>query len=271
MQQSGLKTAHALSGVIVALMLAASAGGLLIDGLYRDNLLVTSGWLGNDLVTLVLAVPLMAAALLFAKRGSMRAQLVWLGMLAYVLYNYAFYLFAAAFNAFFLVYTVLFTLSIFALIFSLKTIDGKAIAGRFRPRTPVKWVAGYMLLVVLLLGGFHIALSLSYLFTGQVPEIIVAVEHPTNIISALDLSMVVPPGMLGAIWLWRSQPWGYVLGVIWNVKGAVYMVALSAATLSAYRAGATDDLTQLVLWGFICVGSLISSILLLGNIKSSPE
>jgi len=61
----------------------ASAGGLVIGDLYRDNTWATAGWLGNDLVTLVVAVSLLVAALILAMRGSQRAQLVWLAMLGY--------------------------------------------------------------------------------------------------------------------------------------------------------------------------------------------
>jgi hypothetical protein len=88
-----------------------------------------------------------------------------------------------------------------------------------------------MVLVVLLLASLHISLYLGYVFTGQVPEIVINIKHPTNMISALDLSLAVPFGLLGAVWLWKRQPWGYVLAVMWNVKGAVYMAALSTATV----------------------------------------
>lgn len=71
---------------------------------------------------------MLVAALVLARRGSGRAQLVWLGMLAYTLYNYAFYLFGAAFNSLFLVYAALFTLSVFALLFGLVALDNDTAA-----------------------------------------------------------------------------------------------------------------------------------------------
>jgi hypothetical protein len=75
--------------------------------------------------------------------------------------------------------------------------------------------------------------------------------------------------VLGAIWLWQRQPWGYVLAAIMNVKGTIYMLALSAATVWMVQAGVLEDLSQVALWGAIGIGSLVSSLYLLRN--SEPE
>lgn len=109
------RTAYVLSSIIGVLALMAAAGGLFLDDLYRDNRFVTLAWFGNDWVTLIVAVPILVTALTLSVRGSLRAQLVWLGMLNYTLYNFGFYLFGAAYNRFFLIYVALFALSIFAL------------------------------------------------------------------------------------------------------------------------------------------------------------
>lgn len=268
MLKTNYKPAFILSIIILILMVLASVGGLFINNLYQDNFLVTSGWYGNDYVTLLLTVPMLAISLVFSKRGSQRAQLVWLGLLSYTLYNYAFYLFGAAFNSMFLIYVALFTLSIFALIFGVSSLDIKVIAERFRPGTPVKKVGVFMAIVALLLGVFHVSLSLEYVFTKQVPEFMINLEQSTNIISALDLSLTVSFGLLGAVWLWKRQPWGYVLAVIWNVKSAVYLTALSAATVRGFQTGASESAIELALWGPLAVGCLISSVLLLRNMKS---
>ncbi len=213
--------AYMLSVLIAVLTVMASAGGLFIGDLYRDNLLVTSGWYGNDWVTLVVAVPMLVAALILAMRGSRRAQLVWLGILDYTLYNYAFYLFGAAFNSFFLVYAALFALSIFALIFALVKLDVEGISRRFRTSTPVKWIAGYMIFVAIGLTVVYVAQCIGFIINGQLPPIVTLTGHPTSVVFALDLSPVVPWFVLGAVWLWQRRPWGYVLSAIVNVKGAV--------------------------------------------------
>lgn len=258
--------AYVLTAIVTVLALVASVGGIVINGLYQDNQLVTAAWYGNDVVTLLVAVPILVGALFLAIRGSLRAQLVWLGMLDYTLYNFSFYLFGAAFNSFFLVYVALFVLSIFALIFGLLALDARGISEQFGAGTPVTWISGYMLLVAFLLGGFWISLSLNYVFTGQVPQIITAVDHPTNVIAALDLSMVVPIQLLGAIWLWRRQPWGYVLAAMTNLKGAVYMLVLTVSTITAIKAGVSEDLPMVALWGIIGIGHLIATVYLLRNL-----
>jgi hypothetical protein len=66
MSQDKFKPAYILSVIIAILMIVASAGGLFIDGLYRDNTFVKSSWHGNDLVTLAIAVPLLVGSLIFS-------------------------------------------------------------------------------------------------------------------------------------------------------------------------------------------------------------
>jgi len=262
-------TAYTLSIIIAVCAAAAAAGGLLIDDLYQGNAFLSAAWPGNDLVTLFVAVPLLVVSLVLSIRGSRRGHLIWLGMLAYVLYNYAYYLFGSAFNSFFLLYVVLFNLSMFALIFALTKLDVREVAARFRAGTPVRWLAGYMAFVALGLTFVYGSQALAFVATGQVPEIVTLTGHVTNVVFALDLTLVVPWFVLAAVWLWQRRPWGYVMSVIVNVKGAVYMLALSAATVSGVRAGVSDDLGQLAIWGTIGVGSLIASVVLLANLRSA--
>ena len=263
------KSAYILSGIIAILMIVASGGGLLLNDLYQDNLLVISAFYSNDLVTLFVAMPLLVLALFLSIRGSRRGQLVWLGMLAYTIYNYAFYLFGAALNSFFLVYAALFTLAIFALIFGLASLDVTEIAKQFNPNASIKWISGYIFFVAAFLGGFWITLSLNYVLTNKIPQILISVDSHTNLIAALDLSMVVSFGLLSAIWLWRHQPWGYVLATMWNINGAVYNLVLTAVTVSAVYKGVSAELLQAALWICICISCSIASVYLLANLHES--
>ncbi len=70
--------------IFIALFSAlASAGGLFLKGVYRDNAFVTTTWLGNDAVTLFLAVLILLAAMVLGMRGSRMATLIWLVVVDY--------------------------------------------------------------------------------------------------------------------------------------------------------------------------------------------
>lgn len=201
------KAALTLSVVLLLLMATASLSGLLVDGLYRDNLLVRAAWEGNDLVTLLLAVPLLAIATFAAHRGGARALLAWMGLLAYIFYNYAFYLFGAAFNALFLVYVALLVGATLGLILGFTSPDLKTIVRGVRIVGVHRAVGVLVIVVSTALGLFWTIISMGYLWTGDVPAMVTAVDHPTNLTGALDLWLVVSFGLLGGIWLWRGRPW----------------------------------------------------------------
>ena len=85
-----------------ALALLAAVAGLLLDGVYGEAGSTAEMLRGYDLVTLVFVVPALASSQLQARRGSDRAQLIWVGMLAYLVYTYAYYLLGAPFEDLFL-------------------------------------------------------------------------------------------------------------------------------------------------------------------------
>ncbi|HEX6292520.1 MAG TPA: hypothetical protein VFZ66_25260 [Herpetosiphonaceae bacterium] len=270
MLQAKLRSASLLSAIIAILAAVASSGGLLIASLYRDNSLIIWAFRGNDLVTLAVAVPLLVGALILTRRGSQRALLIWLGALGYMLYNYIFYLYGTAFNQFFLLYVALFTLSAYALIFALPRVDASAISRSFKASTPVTWISGWMLFFAALLGGLWIARSLQFVVTGQVPQDIIQTGHPTAVVYATDLSLLMPGLVLSAVLLWKRQPWGYVLATIVMVKATTYGLALLIMSAFAYaRAGTWDTLTPL--WAFLTIGCLIATGLLLGNMQPAPK
>lgn len=115
----GFPVAYALTAATAATMATVSAVGVFAtDWLYRDNMLITATFRGQDMVTLVVAVPLLLLGLVWEMRGSLRGRVLWLGMLFYAMYGYLFYAVAAAFNQFFLLYVATFGLPLYALLFS---------------------------------------------------------------------------------------------------------------------------------------------------------
>jgi hypothetical protein len=268
MNSERLRVPLALSAVILALIALASFAGLFFDGLYRDNTWTTSQFRGADLIRLVVAVPLFAGAIYFTTRGSIRGLLVWLGFLWLAVYDYAFYLFAAAFNELFLVYVAIFGLSIAALIWALPQIDTHTIKQQFTDRVPHRLISGYMVFWVLMLGGLWVGMSVASLFTGNIPQSVIDSGHPTAIVFALDLAVLLPAVGLAAYWLWKREPWGYVLAVMVNVKGATYALALISMGVFMERAGIESG-GLVFLWAFFTVASLAAALGLLWNLRES--
>lgn len=264
------KKPYALSIIIAILAALTSIGGLLLPDMYRDNPFVKTTWLGNDAVTLFVAIPILVAALVYSERGSSKWQLIWMGILDYMLYNYAFYLFGAAFNVFFLMYATLLALSIFALIFGLTDLDVNKISLLVRKEAPVKWIGGYFLFVASGLGLVYLIQSISFIATGNVPAIVTMSGHPTNIVFALDLTLLIPWLILGALWLMKRQPWGYVIAGILNVKGPLYTLVLAVNSILVVNAGIAET-SELPLWGTLTVLGLIASALFYANMKPGNE
>lgn len=266
MDTTRLRTPLMLSVVILVLIALASFVGLVAEGVYRDNTWTTSQFRGADLIRLVVAVPLFAGAIYFTAKGSFRGLLVWLGFLWLAVYDYAFYLFAAAFNELFLIYTAIFGLSIAALIWSLPVIDVQRIRNQFSDRVPNRLISGYMVFWVLMLGALWIAMSVAFLFTGNVPQSVIDSGHPTAIVFALDLAVLLPAVGLAAWWLWKKEPWGYVLAVMVNVKGATYALALISMGVFMERAGIEAG-GLAFLWAFFALASTIVALTLLWNMR----
>ena len=231
------RPAIALTAVILLLALVACIGGITAEGLYRDNDFILLAWWVNDRVTLYLGVPLLLAAFIAALRGSLRGRLLWLGMLWFMTYNYAFYLFGAAFNTHFLLYVALFILPVLALIAGLVDLDMAVIRAHLPSRTMQRVVGSYMLLWGLMLGTLWSSQAVDYITNGTLPELLAITGQHVHLIAAMDLTMVVPFFLLAGWWLWKGDPWGTVVGVIANVKGAVYCVVLAWGAHAGEQAG----------------------------------
>ena len=255
-----------LSIIVIVLAVIASFGGIVANNIYRDNEMVKAVWLGNDIVTLFIVIPVMIGALFFTLRHSLKAQLIWMGMLWYMVYNYIFYMYGTAFNKFFLLYVLIFTLSIYALILALMKIDLKSLKQKMSSKIPVKWISSYMLFFAIMIGGLWIAQSLSFVFTDVVPVGITQTGHLSGVVFATDLSLLVSPLIVGAVLLLKREVWGCIISIISLTKCLFYPFVLVIGGMIAYqRTGTWDSLTPLyiLLW----VGSLLSYIYLLKGIK----
>ena len=253
------QTATVLTFIVVVAATIGSIGGLAIHGLYTDDTAwATAALRGGDLVTLLLVVPGLIVATLLARRGSVRARLVWGGLLGYGVYNFAFYVFGAAFNDLFLAHVVAFAASIYALIAWATELDASSVAARFDARAPRRAVAVLLLTVAAVFATLWTTFSLIYAVTGHL-TLGAATLPGMHLVFALDLSLMAPSMAAGGVWLWRRKPWGYVLATALCVFGAAYQANLAAAGAFQSNAGVqgvkvVDPMGAAVLLAFVVAG-----------------
>jgi hypothetical protein len=235
---------------------------------YYDTVSSAAQMQGNDLITLLVGLPLLAISTWLAFRGSLRGRLLLTGTLAFFLYTYLSMSVLTAYNAFFLVYVTLFALSLYAFILCMLSFDLKDLPRHFSKRLPRGWIAGALFAV----GGF---LFLAWI--GRVVPEMLGLRTPalenttTRVIQAMDLSLIVPLAILSGILLLRRSAWGYLLASVSLTKGLTMSLAVSAMAINMALQGVSESLVIMIPFLILTVLVLVMTVLLLKDIDAKKR
>jgi hypothetical protein len=238
------------------------------SGLYRyDPLWGTVQAQAQDAATLFLGVPALAAALVWANRGSLRGRLLLAGVLGYFLYAYTTAAFGVWFNPLFLVYVALFGLSINAVAPAAAQIDMRALPAHCADGFPRKGIIALCFGTAAFLSSAWLGRIVPDLFSGNPPYGLES--YTTLFIQVMDLGVVVPLAVVGGILLWRRTPLGYLLSSVLLVKGAGLGVALTAMIVNPWRTGQEVSLAEAGVFIFLAAAILFLSGKTLASIREA--
>lgn len=218
-----------------ALVLAAigSAAGLLVGDLYRD----AEAWIreaqATDLVTLVLAVPVLAASLWLARRPDPRWRLVAAGDLWYLAYSYAIFAFSVAPNELSLLYIAVLGTAAWALVLGIWRSPDAEITASTATRLPRLASAVFLLAVPALFGLLWLGEILSAARAEGPSEALLELGLPTNPIWPLDLAFALPVLAYAGLRLLRND----ARAMMTVLPSLVFLVLIGFAVLGVFAFG----------------------------------
>lgn len=256
MNERPLHTIAGLPNILAvgALAFAAigAAAGLFVPDLYHD----TEAWIrearATDLVTLVLAVPLLAAALWLSRRADVRWGLIAAGALWYLAYSYAIFAFTVAPNALSLLYIAILGLSAWSLVLRIGSRDERSLADA-APRLPIRTTGVFLLAVPALFALLWLGEIVGAAAAAGPSEALVELGLPTNPIWALDLAFALPVVAYGGIRLLRS----HARALATALPALAFLILIGSAVFAVFifdiAAGAELEAIPMLIVGTITV------------------
>lgn len=220
---------------ISLLVIVVSAAGLFAPAFYaaRDNAMTTYEIAGQDAISLVCGLVLLALSLL-PKQGRLVPVII-AGLLVYTAYIYAYFLFGLLVTPLFLLYLLITGLSFYSL---LSLLVSAAAGADVHITTGQKWVSGYLIFVVVLVVGIEVPDILSNTVFAQ------GAMTPQDAFYYLDLAILFPGMVIAAILNLRGKPVGCFFSGAFLVKTIALMPALILSDVLHYmNTGAFVDLS----------------------------
>jgi hypothetical protein len=214
--EGSLRLVSRLSVVLGVFLAGVSIVGLTtgLDGLYEPYPTAAPGLFAQDLVVLLVALPLLAASMIRARRGSTVALLAWGGVLFYAAYTY-YFMVIGAFTRLFPAYLLIVALATYGLLSLLFAIDAVGVAAALRGRVPRRSISAFFLVSVALFVILWAGLVASTLAAG---EVLSPVQH---LVVAIDTAILLPILAYAGVQLLRRAPSGYPLAGILIVKAGL--------------------------------------------------
>jgi hypothetical protein len=237
------------------------------SGVYAWNAQrVVAEGIGWDFVTLLVAVPALLVVLPALARGSLRARLFAMGLLAYFFYQYLMYALTWAFGPLFLPFVAIYGASLVALAWLAATIRRDDLDQLSMPAFPRRRMAALCVVMAALLCAMwlqRIAVAHSGDLSGAM-----LLGQTTLVVQALDLGLVVPLAIYTGVTTWRRKPIGYLLSSIFGVKMTAMTIAICAMLMSAWAVEGSPDIGALVLFAAASVASVLLCVAMYGSVRS---
>jgi hypothetical protein len=233
-----------VAGVLMAIV--SAAGAFFPHTYFLESLSWGTQGAAQDLVNLFVAVPVLFLSAYFLNKGSIRALLIWLGVLLYVVYSYVIYAFFLHFGPWFLVYVATLGFSFYALAGGFASFDWKALAAKFSDAKtgPVSIFLGVMAGMFAVLWIYDI---IHAIFNNMLPSGVADAGLWINPVHVLDLAFFLPATALAAWQLRKKETLGLVLAVPILIFLALVSLAMVAMVVALANQGFPVSVPMMVI------------------------
>jgi hypothetical protein len=245
------------SSLLIAILSAITTlSGLFWKGFYsQETVSMGAQAMGQDLVTLLVAIPLLLFSMYLTRKKSLRGQMVWMGSIFYFLYTYASLSFLATYNQLFLVYVALFSLSLYTFLYGIMSLDASALKNSIKPGKTTTVAAVFTIVMAGMLAFMWLSMIIGSLISGSAPAILET--YTTLVVQALDLGVLVPAAIITGFLLLKGRAWGYVLMSILIVKISLLGTAILSMIYFMAQNGVAIVLGQALFFVLATIGGII--------------
>jgi len=205
---------------------------VLTTGIYKHNpdRFVAEG-IAWDYVTFFFAIPMLLAGLLLYIKGSIKGEIILIGMLTYFGYTYLLYGTGWAFNELFLCYTSIITLSIIGVSLLAYNLDFLKTFSFENSKIPFKGIAIFSIIIGLFIGIMWLTLVVDMIRkgNGNMPEAFAGAN--SLVVQTFDLSLIVPFALITGFLLLRKVKLGVIFSIVVIVFGLIMAIAISVMVI----------------------------------------
>jgi len=229
---------------------------------YKDSVSGASQAKAQDIVTIIIGIPLLVISLILSNKDSIKVKLLLTGTIGYFLYTYTSYSFLLIYNKFFLLYVALMSLSFFCFILNISSPELKELEKHFKPNFPKKYIGIFSIVIGIFVGLLWLGRILPSL--GKAPD---ELEHYTTlVIQAMDLGFMVPVALLSGILILKNRSLGYLLSSIIIIKGTTLLLAIVAMIIFMVFSGVNVSIIEIILFPIFAIICIINFFIIFKNI-----
>lgn len=263
-----LKKMVLLTLPLVVLIAISSIIGIFFENVYWQEVPeYAAQGIGQDIINLIVLVPILFVAAVLIIRGSKSWLFVWLGGLIYSVYSYTVYCFGVHFNVLFLVYCGILGLSFYLLIGFLISTDAETIKSWFDDKTPIKIPTVFLCVVAALFYVMWLSEVVPAIINGKVPESVKESGLITSPIHVLDIAIVLPGLIISAVLLKKKQALGYVLAPSFIIFAILMVLAIGGMIAVMSFRGFDVDLSLTIIFALIAIVSGVVFIAFTKHLK----
>lgn len=214
-KRSRLVAYLAIISSVLALLTAITS--LFYESVYNDVLeagtiteFTMHGAIGQDIITIFFSIILITLSILFLQKPTEKVFIMMIGFIGYLVYGYGLFVIEAFYSIFYLVYILIFGLSIYGLIYAFISFKYDEVKKSYLPKKIRKTIAYFLILIISILGPAWIFKVIDGMYKHIPPR--------TYSVLINDLALVFPAFAITSILLLKNKEFGNILGGIMLIK-----------------------------------------------------
>jgi hypothetical protein len=198
--------------VIAVVAMVGSVIGLAVERIYAlETRNFETQSIAQDLVNLFVVSPVVIVSALVARRGSVRAAIVWIGALLFNVYNYVIYAFSIHLGPLSLLWIAVLGASTYTVGAGLLSFDFERVGATLRDGRVFTVTAWFMMTVAVLFALVWLREDVPAILRDEVPKSLRDTNLPSNPVHVLDLALALPAVFATGWFLRTRRPWTLVV------------------------------------------------------------